>query len=248
MHVLENIYSAFGKRKLHFTLIDPDKQEPEGAGRIAFAAEGAGTDAIMVGGSGKISQELVDETVRRIKERTPLPVILFPSGASFLSRHADAILFMSLLNSRNPKYLAREQAKAAPFVKRLGIEPIPMGYIIVEPGMTVGRVGEADLVKRDETKTAVGYAMAAQYFGMKIVYLEAGSGAPQPIPAEMISAVKSSIDVPLIVGGGIRDGESATMVAKAGADIIVTGRIVENSSDVLKMLKPIIDAIHGSEK
>ena len=246
MHVLENIYSAFGKRKLHFTLIDPDKQDPESASRIASAAQKAGTDAIMVGGSGKISQELVDETVRRIKEKSPLPVILFPSGASFLSRHADAILFMSLLNSRSPKYLVREQAKAAPFVKRLGLEPIPMGYIVIEPGMTVGRVGEADLVERCETKTAVGYAMAAQYFGMKLVYLEAGSGAPEPVPAEMIAAVKSSIGIPLIVGGGITNESGAAKAAKAGADIIVTGTILENFSDVSGLLKPIIDAVHNA--
>ncbi|MDD5502287.1 MAG: geranylgeranylglyceryl/heptaprenylglyceryl phosphate synthase [Candidatus Thermoplasmatota archaeon] len=243
--VLENITSKLKERKMHFTLIDPDKQTPEAAGKMALAAQNAGTDAIMVGGSGNIAQELVDETVIQIKKQSSLPVILFPSGASFLSKHADAIFFMSLLNSRNSRYLVREQARAAPIIQKLGIEPISMGYVVVEPGMTVGRVGEADLVKRDDTKSAIGYALAAQYFGMDFVYLEAGSGASQPVPVEMILAVRKSIDVPLIVGGGIRDEKSALGALNCGADVIVTGTLVETSSDVAGALSPIIKAVRS---
>lgn len=244
MSVLEYIYQTLEKHKMHFTLIDPDRQAPEEAGRIAAGAQKAGTDAMLVGGSEDVGSEIVDQTVIDIKKYSPLPVIIFPSSSSFLCRHADAFLFISLLNSRNPKYIVREQAKAAPFIKHLGIETIPMGYIIVEPGMKAGKVGEADLVKREDIETAVGYALAAQYLGMKLVYLEAGSRAPEAVQSRMISAVKKSIDIPLIVGGGITDEKGAAKVAKAGADIIVTGTIVESSSDVVGTLKPVIKAIH----
>lgn len=243
--VAEKMISTLKNRKMHFTLIDPDKQTPEAAGKMALAAQNAGTDAIMVGGSGAISQELVDETAIQIKKQSSLPVILFPSGASFLSKHADAIFFMSLLNSKNPKYLIREQAMAAPIIQKLGIEPISMGYVVIEPGMTVGRVGEVDLVKRDDAKSASGYALAAQYFGMDFVYLEAGSGAKDPVPEEMILTVRRAIGVPLIVGGGIKDEKSALSALNAGADVIVTGTLVETSSDVSGALLPIINAVRS---
>ncbi|HSV42647.1 MAG TPA: phosphoglycerol geranylgeranyltransferase, partial [Methanomassiliicoccales archaeon] len=146
-----------------------------------------------------------------------------------ISKHADAIYFMSMLNSRNLKMVMGEQVAGAPIVRYLGLEPIPMGYVIVAPGMKVGEVGEANLVPREDIKLACAYALAAEYMGMKIVYLEAGSGAPAPVPSEMIAAVKKTITVPLIIGGGIRSPEQAEMVRKAGASIIVTGTIAENT-------------------
>ncbi len=227
MKVLDYIMEELEKYPLHFSLIDPDKQPPEDAGEMAEIAERVGSTAIMVGGSTVSDEKLVDDTVKEIKSASSLPVILFPSSANSLSRYADAIFFMSLLNSRNPRYIIREQMKGAMTIKKLGIEPISMGYIVVEPGMKVGEVGEVELIKRNDFITAAGYALAAQYLGMKFVYLEAGSGANEPVPSEMIVFVKKNIEIPLIVGGGIRDPSTAREKVMAGADIIVTGTALE---------------------
>jgi phosphoglycerol geranylgeranyltransferase len=243
MTLTKEIYKLSKKKKLHFSLLDPDKQEPKVAGEIAKIAEEAGSSAIMVGGSTLISQKQVDETVKAIKKYSSLPVILFPSGAKFLSKYADAVFFMSLLNSRNLNYIIREHIKGAPFVKNTGIEPISMGYVIVEPGMTAGRKGEVDLIKKDDIDTAVGYALAAQFLGMDFFYLEAGSGAPKPVPSKMITAVKNNIDIQLIVGGGIKDAETAKEKVKAGADVVVTGTTLEKVKNLKKALVKIINSI-----
>lgn len=243
MSIAQDIAKMSSKKTLHFSLLDPDKQKPEVAGLIAKAAEEAGSSAIMVGGSTLVSQQQVDKTVKAIKKHSKLPVILFPSGAKFLSKYADAVFFMSLLNSRNLGYVIREHVKGASFVKNSRIEPISMGYVIVEPGMTAGRIGEVDLIKKDDVETAVGYALASQYLGMNFFYLEAGSGAPTPVSNEMISAVKKSINIPLIVGGGIRDANTAGEKAKAGADVVVTGTKLEEEKNLKKALSDIIKSI-----
>lgn len=241
--IADYITNSCKKKKLHFSLLDPDKQKPEAAGEIARISEKVGTAAIMVGGSTLVSQEQVDKTVKAIKDQSNLPVILFPSGAKYLSKYADAVFFMSLLNSRNLGYVIREHVKGASFVKKSGIEPISMGYVIVEPGMTAGKIGEVDLIKHDDIDSTVGYALAAQYLGMKFFYLEAGSGAPNPVSNEMISIVKKNIDIPLLVGGGIRDPKTAHEKAKAGADIIVTGTKLEQEKNIKQALENIINAI-----
>ena len=245
MTIADTIVNQTHEKKLHFALLDPDKQKPAIAGEIAQTVTEAGSSAIMVGGSTLLSQQQVDETVQAIKNNTDLPVILFPSGAKFLSKYADAVFFMSLLNSKNLDFVIREHVKGAPFVKHVGLEPISMGYVIVEPGMTAGRIGEADLIQRDDPQTAVGYALAAEYLGMKMFYLEAGSGAPTPVPNEMITAVKKNTTIPVIVGGGIRDAETAREKARAGADIIITGTAIEKDKHFKKTLAEIITAIEG---
>jgi phosphoglycerol geranylgeranyltransferase len=197
----------------------------------------------MIGGSSPMPSDVVDRTVREIKRATELPTILFPSGAALVSTAADAIFFMSLLNSRSVRFLMREQKNAAPLIRRAGIETIPLGYLVVEPGMRVGEVGEADLIRRDDPAEAVGYAMAAECFGMAVVYLEAGSGAPSPVPESMVSAVRSAISGLLCVGGGIRQPEQAAAVAAAGADMIVTGTLVEQAADIEAALTPLVSAI-----
>jgi phosphoglycerol geranylgeranyltransferase len=231
-----------GHRPLHMTLIDPAKQEPSRAAEIAAMAEKLGTDAVMVGGSTGVTQDNLDQTVLAIKRVCKIPVIYFPSGAHAISRYSDAIYFMSMLNSRNLKNVIREQVAAAPIVTKLGLEPISMGYIIVEPGMKVGEVGEADVVKRQDIPCAVAYCEAAQFMGMDLVYLEAGSGAPYPVPAAMVAEVKKTVKIPLVVGGGIREPEQARELRAAGADVIVTGTVVENGA-FGKRLKGIIQAI-----
>jgi phosphoglycerol geranylgeranyltransferase len=231
MNVLEYIQDKLKVGKVHMTLLDPEKEIE--AVHVCEHIEGSGSDAIMLGGSTGVNEQKLDDTIRELKRCTELPIILFPSSSRSLSRHADAIYFMSLLNSREVRIVVGEQKRAARIIKDYGIETIPMGYIIVEPGMKVGEVGQAEVVKRDDIDSAVGYALVAQFFGMKLVYLEAGSGAPVPVPYGMVSKVKEEIDVPLIVGGGIRTPEDAGALAKAGADIIVTGTIVEKDAQVL---------------
>jgi len=231
MSVADDILKKVSKKKLHFSLLDPEDQTSKEAGKLSKLAEEVGSSVIMVGGSTLSSSKQVDETVKAIKENSKLPVILFPSGAKFLSKYADAIFFMSCLNSRNLGFVIREHVQGSPFIKHVGIEPISMGYLIIEPGMTAGKMGQVDLVKRDDIQTAVGYALATQYFGMKFFYLEAGSGAPEPVPNEMITAVKKNINIPLIVGGGIRSAKTAHEKALAGADIIVTGTTFEKDNN-----------------
>ncbi len=245
MKVREYILDTLKKHKLHMTLIDPAKQSPKDSGNISITAARVGSDAIMVGGSTGVNQRNLDQTVDMVKQGSKLPVIYFPSGASAIAKHADAIYFMSLLNSRNVRNITGEHWKGAPAIKRLGLETISMGYVIVEPGMKVGEVGEADLVKRDDIDRAVGYAIATELFGMELLYLEAGSGAPEPVPVEMIRAVREHIKIPLIVGGGITSAEKAAGVAKAGADVVVTGTLVENG-DFGPQLKAVVDSVHSA--
>jgi phosphoglycerol geranylgeranyltransferase len=242
MTVKDILSEKMKKGALHMTLLDPAKQDPDAAAEITATACELGTDAIMVGGSTGVTQDNLDRTVQAIKARVKVPVIYFPSGAHAISPYSDAMYFMSMLNSRNLKMVMGEQVAGAPVVKKLKLDTIAMGYIIVAPGMKVGEVGEADLIPRDQPKLAVAYALAAQYLGMDYVYLEAGSGAPQAVPAEMIAAVRKAIDIPLLVGGGIRDAETAARAKNAGASVVVTGTVVEHGEYVGR-LESIIRAI-----
>lgn len=212
---------------IHLTLIDPDRSGPERAAEVAREAVALGSHAIMLGGSTGISRERMDAVARAVRAHVDAPTIIFPEGAGSLSPAAHAVFFMSLLNSRNLDLVIRTHARAALAVRALGIEPIAMGYLVIAPGMRVGEVGEADVVAREDLVGAQGYALAAEYLGMRWVYLEAGSGAPAPVPAEMVRAVRSVLSVPLIVGGGIRSGAEAREILAAGAQALVTGTITE---------------------
>ena len=214
---------------IHMTLLDPASSPGRAGEEIAAIAAEKGTHAIMVGGSTDVSSDNLDTLVKHVKERTQLPVIYFPSTAGAMSPHVDAIYFLSALNSRDPRFIIGEQALGAPLVKAIRMEAIPMGYLLVEPGMKVGLVSQADLIVRSKegAERAAGLALAAQYFGMKLVYLECGSGAPTPCPVDIVRAVREAIDIPLVVGGGIRKGGDARALLEAGADVLVTGTIAE---------------------
>lgn len=227
---------------VHVTLIDPARQAPEAAGRLAETAQEVGSDLIFVGGSSGVNQNTLTETAAVVKERASIPVLFFPTGSDSISLNLDAFLFLSLLNSRNSKFISGTQSKIAPVLKRLGIEALSVGFILVEPGMKLGEIGEAELVARDNFWQAIGYALTAQYMGMSYVYLEAGNGAAQPVPAGMIRAVKREIDVPLIVGGGIRTAIDARRVRQAGADIVVTGTVIETAG-YRERLRSILSAL-----
>jgi phosphoglycerol geranylgeranyltransferase len=236
------------KRKehpLHFTLLDPGKTSPEELINLAKQTAEAGTDGFLVGGSTDLSLEKVDSAVDVIKETTHLPVILFPTHASSVSGRADAIFFMSLLNSASRQFLIGEQIASARWVKKTGLEPLSMAYLVVEPGMAAGRVGQAQPLPRDNPDLVVSHALAGQYLGMSYIYLEAGSGASQPVPSEIIRAVRDEIDVFQIVGGGIRTPEAASEVVKAGADIVVTGTLVETSKKLKEDMSSLIKSIHS---
>ena len=244
MTVKQYLLDRMSEGTLHVALLDPDKQPASKAGEMARHMKEAGTDAIFIGGSTGVTTQNLSETARAIKEASGLPAILFPGNGEAISADIDALLFMSLMNSTDLGWVNRAQVQAAPYIRKLGIETIPMGYIVVEPGMKVGEVGKAALVKRDDIKGAVAYATACEMFGMDLAYLEAGSGAGQPVPPEMISAVKESISIPLVVGGGIRSPEAAEAARKAGADIIVTGTLIEQCDDMSK-LRAVVKAAKG---
>lgn len=243
MKVYEEIVETLKKRKIHMTLIDPAAQGSEKSAKIAEEAERAGTDYIMIGGSTKVDPVELKKTIAKIKARTEKKVIIFPGSASMISDNADAIYFMSLLNSSTPEFLISHQIRAAPILRKMGIETISMGYVVFEPGMTVGKVGNADLVPRTDVEKSVGYSLAAEMLGMRLVYLESGSGSPTYVSEDVISAVSKSLSIPLIVGGGIRESEVATRVAEAGADIVVTGTVAERAENIFGALEPIIRAI-----
>jgi len=227
---------------IHITLIDPEKVTPPQASKIASKAKACETSAIMIGGSTFVSGVHLDDVVRTVKRTVRIPIILFPNNVTGISRYADAIWFMSLLNSVDPYFIMGAQILGAPLVKKYGIEPIPLGYIIMGEGGTAGVVGKAIPVPYNKPELAAAHALAGQYLGMRFIYLEAGSGAKSPVPPEVIGAVKSYIDAPLIVGGGIKTQEQALAAASAGADIIVTGNVVEENG-IKRKVSQIVEGI-----
>ncbi len=228
---------------LHFTLLDPEYDDPYLVRKIVEAADNAGSDAFLVGGSLGVGTMSAERVVKTIKETTTKPLIIFPGNVDNVTRYADAIFFMSLLNSRNTYWISGAQALGAPIVKKLGIEPIPMAYIIIEPGGTVSFIGDAKPIPRKKPDIAAAYALAGQYLGMRFVYLEAGSGAEEPVEPKMVERVRKVVSVPIIVGGGVKKPKEATKLVKAGADIIVTGTLVEKSKEpeeeLIKMVRVI---------
>ena len=162
-----------------------------------------------------------------------------------MSPAADGITFMMLMNSMDQRFLIGEQVKGAPFVKKAGIEPVSMGYLICEPGGKAGQVGKADLIAPDQTERVEAYAMAAQFLGFSLFYLEAGSGAEYPVNPALIKAARESCDIPIIVGGGIRDPLAARAAADAGADWIITGNITEEYDDASELQAVLSDLIIG---
>ncbi len=236
------------KNKMHMTLIDPDEQDVETSMEISKKSFEYGTDAIMIGGSwGDIYNDKLEQTILKIKEATNncLPIILFPNSAQGLSKNADAVFFMSLFNSRLPQYIINEPAKGALIIKKYGIETLPMAYLVIRSNSSaVGNwVADVKPIPENKPELTVSYSLTAKYFGMKMVYLETGSGAMSTVQNNMISETKKMIgdDMFLIVGGGIRDGKTAKEKIDAGADIIVTGTIAEKNCDkleeIIRMIK-----------
>ena len=224
---------------IHMTLIDPDKTSSEAAMKIADAAVHAGTSAIMIGGSLGVGSSEIDKMIKAIKKKVDCPIILFPGSIAGLSKHADAVWFLSVLNSLNPYFITGAQMQAALLIKRYRIESIPLAYIIVGTGGAVGFVSQAQVLPYTRSDLIISYALTGQMLGFRFVYLEAGSGG-NAISPDIVESVKKIIDIPLIVGGGIRTGDIAKDITKAGADIIVTGTVIEESSDIENKIKEIV--------
>lgn len=246
MGLIDNLLKT--NEKLHFTLIDPEDQPPDDAASIAMECESYGTDAIMIGGSTVKSREYAYKTVEAIKNSVGIPTIWFPNSADTIPGNVDYIFFMILLNSGDEKYLKSEQLRGAPIVRKFGIKPIKMIYLLVSTGETqttvekiVEKNARLDRIGYNDIEKAENYAIAAEdCWGSECIYLEAGSGAERPISNEMINAVRKAINIPIIVGGGIRDAKTAREKLSAGADAIVNGTLVESDR---KKIKEIIEEI-----
>lgn len=230
-----------------FFLLDPDKTNIKHLRNIVPRVEKGGADAILVGGSTyTYDNDNLDRYLKEVKLNTTLPVILFPGSHLQISKNSDAILFLSLLSGRNPLYLVGEQVMGAPLIKKYGIEAISCGYILVDGGhlTSVAYISNTLPIPRDRTNIVKSHALTAQYFGMKFVYLEAGSGAELPVPDEMINNVKSYIDIPVIVGGGLRTASLARVKVKAGADFVVIGNALEEETNIEKVVREFAESIH----
>lgn len=228
----------------YLVLLDPDKKSLDEIADLARQCEEAGVDGFLVGGSLLFSDHF-DEFVRTVKESVSTPVILFPGSAGQVSGHADAMLFMSLISGRNPQTLIGEQVMAAPLVHRIGIETIPMGYMLIESGAVTAAefMSNTRPLPREKPELAVAHALAGQYLGMRLLYLEAGSGAELSVPEMMIRMISASVSIPLIVGGGIRKPEDAAAKVRAGASFIVTGNVLEQDGNH-HLIHKFSNAIH----
>tara|TARA_B100000945_G_scaffold120943_1_gene96185 strand:- start:2169 stop:2912 length:744 start_codon:yes stop_codon:yes gene_type:complete len=243
MKVFDQFLEVISKKGcVYAVLIDPDLKNNENIESNVKSVNESEVDVLFVGGSLIMDSKLM-ERIDLIKKYARIPVVFFPGSASQLSSSYDAILFMSLISGRNPHYLIGEQVIAAPVIKDLGIETIPTGYIILESGnrTTVEFMSGTKPIPRQRPDITIAHALAGQYLGMKLIYLEAGSGAKIPVEIETINQVSKAIDIPLVVGGGIKNPEDAAERAKAGASIIVTGTCTEEDPAIMRK---IADAVH----
>jgi len=229
-----------------WVLIDPDRNTPEQAAKRAVRAQEAGADTILVGSSILLTDHF-DPTVEAIKRAVTVPVVIFPGSTQQVSGAADAILFLSLVSSRNPELLIGQHVKAAPSIKQLGLEVIPTGYLLVESGTltSIEYMSNSKPIPRAKPDIAMAHALAAEYLGMRLIYLDAGSGGRQPVPSDMIEACANYVNVPLIVGGGIHTGELAERAVRAGASFIVVGNALERKAGKA-LLSELADAVHSA--
>ena len=243
--VLEQLEDAKVRgRKLLAVLIDPDQAgDAARLERTIQSACMAKADLIFVGGS-LLATDGFNGCVKRVKELADRPVILFPGSPAQLSEHADAVLFLSLISGRNPELLIGHHVTAAPRVKAMGVEAIPTGYMLVDGGRmtTAHYVSQTQPVPHDKPAIAAATALAGELLGLRSIYLDTGSGAKKSVSAEMIAAVRRSVELPIIVGGGIREGATARELCEAGADIIVVGTAIEQDPEVVFALS---EAVHA---
>lgn len=223
------------KKALLFVLIDSEVSDTKSSQKLAKEVEEAGASAILIGGSSATNQIEMAEAVKEIKKTTKIPTILFPGNVTGVVPNADAILFSSLMNSENPYFITQAQALGAPNVLKFGLEPLPTAYLVIGEGTSAWFVGSARGIPFDKPKIAAAYALAAQFLGMRFVYLEAGSGAKSSVTPEMVKTVRSTFSGFLIVGGGIKDVKTAKGLVNAGADALVIGTFLERGGSIKKL-------------
>ncbi|NRD19123.1 geranylgeranylglyceryl/heptaprenylglyceryl phosphate synthase [Winogradskyella eckloniae] len=237
--IYQNIVAAKAKgKKLLAVLIDPDKMKPQHVSGFISKVNASIITHVFVGGS-EVNEGLTETLVIEIKKHTALPVVLFPGDVIQITHKADAILFLSLISGRNPEYLIGQHVKAISRLKHSQLEVIPTGYILIENGKetAVQRVSKTQPLKRNHVTSIVHTAKAGELLGKQLIYLEAGSGATQPIDAHIISQVAQELNIPLIVGGGIRNKKTIETTYNAGADMIVIGTAFEHNESFLTELK-----------
>ncbi len=245
----KNIYHSLeerkrGGKKSFAVLVDPDKVNDQQTASLVEQAVDAGVDYFFVGGSLVVSNYL-DECVQLIKQSCNIPVILFPGSPSQLSKYADGLLYLSLISGRNADLLIGQHVVSAPAVRKSGLEIMPTGYMVIDGGAptTVSYISNASPIPADKSDIAVCTAMAGEMLGMKLIYMDAGSGARRSISEEMIERVAKVITVPLIIGGGIKDPEKAYLNCKAGADIIVVGNAIEKDNSLIKEMAAAVHSV-----
>jgi phosphoglycerol geranylgeranyltransferase len=234
------------KNALLFVLIDSEVSNLESSSKLAKDVEKIGASAILVGGSSATDQIEMAQVVKGIKKGIKIPIILFPGNITGVVPDADAILFSSLMNSENPYFISQAQALGAPSVLKFGLEPLPTAYLVIGDGTSAWFVGSARGIPFEKPKIAAAYALAAQFLGMRFVYLEAGSGAKTNVTPEMVKTVRHAFNGFLIVGGGIRDTKTAQSLVQAGADALVIGTFLEKGGSI-KKLEEITKAIQRSK-
>lgn len=244
MKIYNEITSKKKKNKKSFALlIDPDKQNKKQLLSIIQKAQDAKTDYFFVGGS-LLTNDSLDLCLTTLKENSTIPIILFPGNAMQVNSKADGILFLSLISGRNAEMLIGKQVITAPILKQSSLEILPTGYMLINSGKptTVSYMSNTTPIPADKDTVAACTAMAGEMLGMKMIFMDGGSGAQKPISQEMIKMVRNSINVPLIIGGGISSGKKAIANCKAGADIIVVGNAIEKDEN---LISEIADAIHN---
>lgn len=244
MNIYNNIEANKKLNKKSFALlIDPDKQDKQQLLHIIEKANNANTDYFFVGGS-LLTSDSLDLCLSTLKERSTIPIILFPGNAMQVNNKADGILFLSLISGRNADMLIGKQVITAPLLKQSSLEVLPTGYILIDSGQptTVSYMSNTTPIPANKSTVAACTAMAGEMLGLRLMFLDGGSGAKNPISKEMIKSVRESVNVPLIIGGGISSGEKAIENCKAGADIIVVGNAIEKDGN---LIEEIATAIHN---
>lgn len=233
MTIYQNIVAAKKENiKLLAILIDPDKTAIEQISDLVIKINQSPATHIFIGGS-IVEQVSIDALIRELKKECQLPILIFPGHPSQISQEADGLLFLSLLSGRNPDYLIEHHINSVELLKNSALEIIPTGYILIDGGKetAVQRVSQTIPIEKDNIELAFKTAKAGEYLGKKLIYLEAGSGAATPVPKDMITYISSNLNIPLIVGGGIRDLNTIDTIFEAGADLVVIGTALENDSN-----------------
>lgn len=242
--IYQNLQQAKERNEKKFAvLIDPDKVRLGNMDEVLQNAKDAKVDYFFIGGS-LVVNNMLDNCLTSIREKCDIPMILFPGNAFQLSYRADAILFLSLISGRNADLLIGHHVITAPYLKMSPLEILPTGYMLIDGGVptTVSYISATHPIPASKNDIALCTALAGEMLGLKLLYMDAGSGATHPISEEMIDAVSSATKIPLIVGGGIRTPEKALANAKAGADVIVVGNAIEKDPN---LVLEIADAIHS---